>query len=301
MNEPSKGKLRPLLEKLMFNTFKVLVENDGQLKASDLLKKVGEISDLDQWASERFENTGNVRWQAVLHLRSITAVKAGFLVKKKGVWYLTDEGAQAFALGPKGLFDACTDGYARWKASRDSNPEKEIVPDESEIVEDSVPAAHFAEIEANALTSIESFINRKNAYEFQELCAALLRAMGYYTPFVAPKGPDGGVDIIAYRDPLGAASPRIKVQIKHKENSAPVDDVRKLIGILGSRENIGIFISSSGFTSEAKREAMRSHVHVELIDLPRFIGLWQDFYGKMSDEDKQLLPLQPIYFLSPET
>lgn len=34
--------------------------------------------------------------------------------------------------------------------------------------------------------------------------------------YIAPKGKDAGVDIIAYRDPLGMASPRIKVQIKHR-------------------------------------------------------------------------------------
>ena len=28
----------------------------------------------------------------------------------------------------------------------------------------------------------------------------------YYTPFIAPKGKDGGVDIIAYRDPLGTTA-----------------------------------------------------------------------------------------------
>jgi predicted Mrr-cat superfamily restriction endonuclease len=57
---------------------------------------------------------------------------------------------------------------------------------------------------------LDEWAKSKNAYEFQDLAAALLRGMGYYTPFVAPTGKDGGVDIIAYRDPLGTVSPRIK-------------------------------------------------------------------------------------------
>src|SRR5581483_1369220 len=36
------------------------------------------------------------------------------------------------------------------------------------------------------------------------LVAALLRAMGYHVSWVAPPGPDRGVDIIARTDPLGA-------------------------------------------------------------------------------------------------
>ncbi len=35
------------------------------------------------------------------------------------------------------------------------------------------------------------------------MVAALLRAMGYYTPFISPRGKDGGVDILAYQDPIG--------------------------------------------------------------------------------------------------
>jgi len=63
--------------------------------------------------------------------------------------------------------------------------------------------------------------------------------------------------------------------------------------------DIGIFISSGGFTSDAKTTARSSHVHVELIDLLRFINLWQEFYHKLTDEDKNRMPLIPIHFLAP--
>jgi restriction system protein len=123
--------------------------------------------------------------------------------------------------------------------------------------------------------------------------------MGYYTPFVAPTGKDGGVDIIAYRDPLGTVSPRIKVQVKHRDQSASVHEIRQLMGLLQKDGDVGIFISSGGFTPDSKATARSSHVHVELIDLPRFIELWQEFYGKLSDEDKSMLPLTPIFFYAP--
>ena len=123
--------------------------------------------------------------------------------------------------------------------------------------------------------------------------------MGYYTPFVAPQGKDGGVDVIAYRDPLGAVSPRIKVQIKHRESPASVQEVRQLIGLLQKGGDVGMFVSSGGFTSDAKSTARGSHVHVELIDLDRFISMWQEFYEKLTDEDKSLLPLRPLFFYAP--
>ncbi|SFM64324.1 restriction endonuclease [Nitrosomonas communis] len=123
--------------------------------------------------------------------------------------------------------------------------------------------------------------------------------MGYYTPFVAPKGKDGGIDVIAYRDPLGTVTPRIKVQIKHREETASVHEIRQLMGLLQKDGDVGIFVSSGGFTADAKTTARTSHVHVELIDLNRFITLWQEFYHKLGDEDKARLPLIPIFFYSP--
>ena len=99
-------------------------------------------------------------------------------------------------------------------------PEENAVDSEAEKT-----ILDFDEIEQVALEGLEGFINKKNAYEFQDLVAALLRGMGYYTPFVAPKGKDGGVDVVAYRDPLGTENPRIQVQVKHREFSATVQEV----------------------------------------------------------------------------
>jgi len=108
------------------------------------------------------------------------------------------------------------------------------------------------------------------------------------------------VDVVAYQDPLGAVSPRIKVQIKHRQsNPATVQEIREVVGLLSKAGDIGIFVSSGGFTSDARQQARNTHVHVELIDLERFIELWQDFYPKMDDEEKEFLRLRPVYFYDP--
>ena len=70
------------------------------------------------------------------------------------------------------------------------------------------------------------------------------------------------------------------------------------MGLLQKDGNVGIFISSGGFTSEAKATARNSNAHVELVDLTRFVTLWQEFYQKLTDEDKTKLPLFPIYLLA---
>jgi restriction system protein len=251
---------------------------------------------LDEWAKAVYEKSGYVRWQSILHFYSIDCIKAGYLVKKKGVWYLTPEGENALQLGEVGLLHAATAAYRKWKEeNQSSEPEDEEVAEEGQQSQE----ATIHEIEQLAIEGLKKQIALKNPYEFQELVAALLRGMGYYTPFVAPQGKDGGVDVIAYRDPLGTISPRIKVQIKHRDSSANVQEVRQLMGLLQKDGDVGIFVSSGAFTTDAKTTARSSHVHVELIDMDRFISLWQEFYGKLTDEDKSLLPLIPIYFYAP--
>ena len=125
--------------------------------------------------------------------------------------------------------------------------------------------------------------------------------MGYYTPFVAPPGPDGGIDIIAYKDPIGIELPRIRIQVKHRpETKVSRSEVATLMGDLQGEGYVGIIVSTGGFSSDALAEVRKSNRHIEEIDFERFIDLWEEYYGKLLDEDKALLPLRKISFLSPK-
>lgn len=288
---------RELAASVIFAAFQILKEKGGQAPGREVIAEVEKRVDLNDWAKATYEKSGYIRWQSILHFFSIDCIKAGYLVKKKGVWYLTPEGDNALKLGQVGLLKAATDAYWKWK---DENRPTEAVEDQDVSDEGQQgQEATIHEIEQLAIEGLKKQINFKNPYEFQELVAALLRGMGYYTPFVAPQGKDGGIDVIAYRDPLGTISPRIKVQIKHRESSATVQEVRQLMGLLQKDGDVGMFVSSGGYTPDAKSTARGSHVHVELIDFDRFISLWQEFYPKLTDEDKSLLPLMPIYFYAP--
>lgn len=288
---------RELAAKVIYAALQILKEKGGQAPGRDVVAEVEKRVLLDEWARATYEKSGYVRWQSILHFFSIDCIKAGYLIKKKGVWYLTPEGETALKLGDAGLLKAAVAAYRKWK-DENRPPEDAEDQDVSEEGQQSQEAT-IHEIEQLALEGLNKEIDQKNPYEFQELVAALLRGMGYYTPFVAPKGKDGGIDVIAYRDPLGTVSPRIKVQIKHRGAAASVQEVRQLMGLLQKDGDVGMFVSSGGFTPDAKSTARGSHVHVELVDIDRFIALWQEFYPKLTDEDKGLLTLVPIYFYAP--
>lgn len=291
-----------LAGKLVFETLKLLKENDGEMAFSLLMEALSKRVYLDDWAKSTLEKTGNIRWQSILHFYSIDLIKAGYLLKKKGVWYLTPEGEKAIDKGEKELLKSAQNLYHIWKEKNKketlTKTSNKDVPDEQIEEATQKVSSLLDDARAKANQSFTKFILEEfDPYSFQELCGALFRGMGYYTPFIAPKGKDGGVDVIAYKDPIGSTTPHIKIQIKYRQDTkATSQELRQLKGILTTND-IGVFISISGFASDALKEFKHSSPHIELIDLERFIELWQEFYEKMKDEDKALMPISPVYFV----
>jgi restriction system protein len=76
-----------------------------------------------------------------------------------------------------------------------------------------------------------------------------------------------------------------------------VSEIHQLLGKLRDGGEIGMIITSGRFTSDSVFAARDSRTHIELIDINRFVEMWQSFYMKLTDEDKNMLPLYPIYFL----
>lgn len=280
--------------KSMRAAMEILKANGGSMSSGELMDAVGQAVPFNDWEKET-TSKGGIRWQNVYHFTSVDYVKAGFIIKKSGSWYLTPDGESALSKTPEDVQLIAQAAYRQWY--RENTPIDENNEDETEVeVKENI--LNLEELEEKALSGIREYIRKKNPYEFQDMVAALLRAMDYHTPFVAPKGKDGGVDVIAYVDPLGAKTPRIKVQVKHynETNTIAAKDVRSLVGILRDGD-IGLFVTSGIFSPDAKREALTSKEYVKLIDGDEFIDMWRQYYNKMTDEDKNMLPLRRIAFL----
>ena len=298
----AKSKSKIIAEKTIFAAFKILQENGGELRGKEVVEKIRETVEFNEYEKHRYEKTGYIRWESILHFYTIDCMKAGFLRKSKGVWILTNEGEEAIKLGAENLLSTATKIYREWNAKRkkEDNSEAEEDDDIEEIKTDKEQAqqARIDQLEENAISGIRNFILRKNPYEFQDLVASLLNAMGYHISEVAKRGPDGGIDIIAYNDPLGTTQPRIIVQVKHKPTTnISSDEIQKLAGTLKRTSDVGIFVTSGDFSKPAEKEARNSREHIELIGFDRLVSLWTEYYKKLDDEQKNMLPLHPIYFL----
>lgn len=166
-----------------------------------------------------------------------------------------------------------------------SNVSSSTTLDEDDGVDDN---SDFIE---QAMTLLEDAIDKLDPWQMQDLVGGLLEAMNYQVR-ISPKGPDGGVDIIAHRDAFGFEKPIIKVQVKHRNMAAGGPEIQQLLGANPIDAN-SLFVSTGGFTSQAKIVA-RQH-NVRLVDLSDLVDLVMQWYEKMTVERQALMPLKKVY------
>lgn len=293
----------PLIKRMVFATLDALAKNGGYMRAKDLLAYIAgnyPLTDHELGTT----TSGNPRWVNAVRYHSIPLSHAGLLRRDKGTWYITPDGDKKVNEGVEAVNEAMKKGEARWKTVH--NGAVEATPDET-CAEDKVGNAISS---SGALLDIDSVqelgrrslldaVGALNPYEFQDIVAALFRGLGYHVPFVAPKGKDGGIDIIAHSDPLGAVGPKIKIQVKHTPDSmVSVSVVRQLAALLRTDSDCGVVVTSGGFTNEAERFAREDHRRLRLINGDELIDLWTSAYPKLSEADQQLLPLISVCFFA---
>lgn len=146
----------------------------------------------------------------------------------------------------------------------------------------------------NGIELIKDRVNQLDWEDMERLVAGLLKAMGYCAR-VMPKGPDGGRDVVASPDALGLESPRIIAEVKHRKGTIGAPAVRSFIGGLRAGDR-GLYVSTGGFTKEARYEADRANVPVRLLDLDAFVRHYVDTYDKTDDDTRSILPLTRIWW-----
>lgn len=168
----------------------------------------------------------------------------------------------------------------------------ETVQEPEEVEADFIELSESIRAQSHEL--IKDRILQLTPEEMEHFAAAILRAMGYRTK-VSPRGPDRGVDVEASPDGLGLTKPHIKVEVKHRAGSMGSNILRSFITVVRSGQN-GIFISTGGFTREARYEAERAPNPVALVDLDDLANLAVENYQHFDTEGRALLPLMHVYW-----
>lgn len=287
---------RKRVGELVRGVFEILVENPDGLPVKTVLGRLEKAVPPTDFENSTYPNRPDVRrYDKIVRFSTVTAVKAGWMTKNKGLWSLTEVGKKALRefRDPERFAIEAGRLYRQWR--RENPPEDENVVEESS----SEAGATLEEAEEAAWSEVERHLTGMNPYDFQNLVAGLLRGMRYHVIWVAPPGPDRGVDIIAHTDPLGISGPRIKVQVKRLGERTSVKEIRLFMAVLAEGD-VGLFVAAAGFTKEAEDEVRSQEKRrLMLVDLRRLFDLWVEHYEKIPEAQRSLLLLRPIYFLAP--
>jgi len=159
-------------------------------------------------------------------------------------------------------------------------------------------AAEPLDLESYASDQIMDYLGRQfRAHDLARLVNEVLRADGYHT-HLSPAGPDGGVDIIAGRGPMGFDSPRLCVQVKSSDQPIDVTVVRELQGVMkGFGADRGLLVCWGGFRSSVLSEARRLFFDIRLWDAGDLVNAILENYERLSAELQAELPLKRVWAL----
>lgn len=296
-----------LASKLIYAAMCTLRDAGGEMKASDIFEALPGKVTLDDWASEIIESNGLTRWRTYAHFFSVDAVKAGYLLKSKGIWRITPEGVEALKLGEIGYFLQAQQGYRKWRKQQlalagSTEPER-AEETLTETVEQIPPEVQFDSLrrELNETLAAEILERIKgNSWQFFErLVVDLLLAMGYGgvggSGLAFQRGSDGGIDGFINQDKLGLDV--VYVQAKRwAEQTVGRPDIQQFVGALAGRQaSRGVFITTSRFSADAREYVKPLNVRVILIDGEHLaqlmiehgvgVSVWKSYELKRIDSD----------------
>jgi restriction system protein len=302
MNKGKKiaGVTRQRVGQLMRTLFQILLEHPDGIQAQLALEALVQRVPPTEHERGHYQSGGR-RYDQIVRFSTVDLVKAGWMLKDKGIWTATETGKEAFDTlqDPTVFYKRACELYKAWKSAQPVPPDVDAETVQDVEVEQTSPSQTFEQAEEAAWNEIWDYLQRIEPYSLQKLVAVLLEAMGYHVSWIAPPGKDGGMDVLAWTDPLGTKPPRIKVQVKRRKDNIAVDELRSFLAVLGD-DDVGLFVTTGRFTRDAHDEArLQARRKITLIDRERLVELWIRYMDQLSEEGRQLLPLKPIYFLAP--
>ncbi len=169
------------------------------------------------------------------------------------------------------------------------------------VPDSDIEAEESVSLEQLARDQISDAINRNfKGHKMAHLTAAVLQAQGYKLR-ISPEGPDGGVDIIAGKGPLGFESPRLVVQVKSGDSPVSIRTFRELTGVMSTfGAESGLIVAWGGFQGQVDKEAAAQYFKIRLWDADDLVQMIQDNYDSLPKDIQSELPLKKIWILLPE-
>ena len=142
--------------------FEVLMAAENPVRASEVLSKVRGMTKLTDYEKGEFDS-GGIRVDTIIRFATVDCVKAGWMLKEKGRWSVTEEGIVAYNQysNPEKFYREAVKLYHKWKKGQLGENESEA---EREVKEVTITIEKADEL---AWKEIEDYLKSMDPYEFQ--------------------------------------------------------------------------------------------------------------------------------------
>ena len=195
----------------------------------------------------------------------------GFITNsERGVWALTPAGSNAGHIDEKVLIKEVQARFKKKKEAKDGSKagreHADDVPGEEEGIANDWKHALLETLQV------------MDPSAFERLCQRLLREMGFDDVRVTGRTGDGGIDGVGLLRLQEVVTVPVIFQAKRWQNPVSPKTVREFRGAMHARTDKGLIITTSYFTPDAKREAVRDGAaSVDLIDGEKLMDLLRKF------------------------
>ncbi|TVL97232.1 MAG: restriction endonuclease [Candidatus Brocadia sp. BL1] len=220
-------------------------------------------------------NSGTSRLDNQVAWAKFYLAKAGYIdASKRGVWSLTEKGLNANITDKKAL--KICQGVQKQFKNKTASTEENL----TQAIEETIaPADTSLTTSRDYRTELLDIIRSLSPAGFEKLCQRLLRESGFQQVEVTGRSGDGGID----GKGLLQINPLLSMQVvfqskRYQANTAvTVSQIRDLRGAMAGRTDKGIFITTSTFTADARKEALREGVPpIELVDAQKLVTMFEE-------------------------
>jgi len=212
--------------------------------------------------------------------------QAGLLeTTTRGIFRISERGRSVLADNPTRVDMKYLERFPEYQAFRSgqrfANQQDEAVGSIQQVTPEELLESGYLQIRTALAADLLAQIKLASPAFFEHAVVDLLLRMGYGgtredAGQVVGKSNDGGIDGIIKEDRLGLDV--IYIQAKRWEGDVGSSEIRNFIGALSvHKAEKGVFITTSGFTKNARETAAKVSSKIVLIDGPTLAELMIDF------------------------
>jgi len=240
-------------------------------KPKEVYTWIAEHHDIPQEEIEGTTKGGQSKFENKVGWARFYLAKAGLIdTEQRGVWVLTEQGRKANLSHEEAyqLFKTIHGGFPRPDKTIEEEQPCSPVEDEDASAPDEKTYLNQDEIQERLVELLRSMTDKG----FEELCARLLRHIGFENVKVTGQRGDQGIDGEGYLLINRFVRTKVMFQCKRYEGSVGPDKVREFVGAISKKAERGIFLTTGTFTKGAREIAVQDNT-IELVDIDRLLEL----------------------------